>query len=272
MKDKANQLLAHYIQIWKLIPDGNSFHTPSSVLQPVLFNNIPAFIKIPTADEEKQGSKLMVWWDGDGAVRILKYDENALLMERAISGKPSLKDMVASGQDDEATLLICSVAEQLHTYKKLPPPDLTYLEEWFHDLWQAASQHGGILKACAIVAVELLQSPQEIVVLHGDLHHENVLHTTNGWAAIDPKGLIGERGFDYANILCNPDEQTALLKGRLSKQVAVITKAAELDRTRFLKWVIAWAGLSASWMMNDGEDAKFRLTIAQLAMNELTNS
>jgi streptomycin 6-kinase len=25
-----------------------------------------------------------------------------------------------------------------------------------------------------------------------------------GWLAIDPKGLYGERGFDYANIFCNP--------------------------------------------------------------------
>jgi streptomycin 6-kinase len=271
MKDEANQLLAHYIRTWNLIPDGNSFHTRSSLLQPVLFNNIPAFIKIPIVDEEKWGSKLMVWWDGEGAVRILKYDENALLMERALSDKPSLKDMVGNGQDDEATLLICNVAEKLHVYKKLAPPELTYLQDWFDELWLAASQYGGILKACAIVANELFQSPEEIVVLHGDLHHENVLHTSAGWAAIDPKGLIGERGFDYANILCNPDEQTALTKGRLSKQAAVIAKAVELDHARFLKWIIAWAGLSASWIMNDGEDAKFKLTIAELAMNELTN-
>jgi len=269
MKDKAHQLLTHYIHVWKLIPDGNSFYTHSSLLQPVIFNNIPSFIKIPMSDEEKQGSRLMVWWDGDGAVRVLKHDENALLMERAWSDKPSLKEMVENGQDDEATLLICNVADKLHAYSK-PPPELMFLQDWFDDLWPAASQYGGVLKACAVVATELFQSPQEIVVLHGDLHHENVLYTaTAGWAAIDPKGLIGERGFDYANILCNPDQQTALEKGRLSKQAAIISKAVELDTIRLLKWVIAWAGLSASWMINDGEDAKFKLTIAELAMNEL---
>jgi aminoglycoside/hydroxyurea antibiotic resistance kinase len=42
-------------------------------------------------------------------------------------------------------------------------------------------------------------------VLHGDLHHGNVLDFgLRGWLAIDPKGLLGERGFDFANIFTNP--------------------------------------------------------------------
>jgi streptomycin 6-kinase len=56
------------------------------------------------------------------------------------------------------------------------------------------------------VANVLLSSPQDEVVLHGDLHHGNILDFgTRGWLAIDPKGLLGERGFDYANIFTNPD-------------------------------------------------------------------
>jgi len=31
-----------------------------------------------------------------------------------------------------------------------------------------------------------------------------------GWIAIDPKGLLGERTFDFVNILRNPDAATAL--------------------------------------------------------------
>jgi streptomycin 6-kinase len=54
----------------------------------------------------------------------------------------------------------------------------------------------------------LLAEPREVGVLHGDLHHGNVLDFgVRGWLAIDPKGLLGERGFDFANIFTNPISQ-----------------------------------------------------------------
>ncbi len=40
---------------------------------------------------------------------------------------------------------------------------------------------------------ELLSTaPSTPVLLHGDLHHGNILSTQHGWLAIDPKGIIGE--------------------------------------------------------------------------------
>nr|WP_249123342.1 MULTISPECIES: aminoglycoside phosphotransferase family protein [unclassified Bradyrhizobium] len=52
----------------------------------------------------------------------------------------------------------------------------------------------------------MLAEPRDVVVLHGDLHHDNVLDFgERGWLAIDPRCLRGERGFDYANIFTNPD-------------------------------------------------------------------
>ena len=66
--------------------------------------------------------------------------------------------------------------------------------------------HGGILARCAEAARALLSEPREVGVLHGDLHHDNVLDFgVRGWLAIDPKRLVGERGFDFANIFTNPD-------------------------------------------------------------------
>jgi hypothetical protein len=46
----------------------------------------------------------------------------------------------------------------------------------------------------------------QMMRLHGDIHHDNILDFgRRGWLAIDPKRLFGERGFDYANLFCNPD-------------------------------------------------------------------
>lgn len=100
-------------------------------------------------------------------------------------------------------------------------------------------------------------APEDVIVLHGDIHHGNILDAgPRVWLAIDPKRLVGERGFDYANIFCNPDRQTAASPQPLSRQVSDVAEAADLNRERLLKWIIAWAGLSTVWMLEDGPEAR----------------
>ena len=58
------------------------------------------------------------------------------------------------------------------------------LGEWFRDLWPTTAQHGGILTRSAETARMLLAEPREVGVLHGDLHHDNVLDFgARGWLA-----------------------------------------------------------------------------------------
>ena len=121
----------------------------------------------------------------------------------------------------------------------------------------AAARHGGILTACAATARELLASERDVVPLHGDIHHGNILDFgPRGWLAIDPKGLIGERGFDYANLFCNPEAEIAIAPGRLARQVDVVAEAAGLERRRLLKWIMAYAGLSAAWFLGMGNGSR----------------
>ena len=153
-------------------------------------------------------------------------------MERAQDGT-SLADLARNHRDDEASRIICAVFDQLHAPRNRPLPELVPLTQWFEALYPAADAHGGILRVAAAAASNLLTTQRDIVVLHGDMHHGNVLNFgSHGWLAIDPKGLVGERYFDYANILCNPDDETATALGRLTRQLAVISEAANLDRRR----------------------------------------
>jgi len=262
-------IFQHYIARWHLTPDGEPIHTHSSDLLPVRLGEVEAMLKIARAEEEKSGHVLLEWWDGNGAARVLKKDETALLLERA-SGSSSLSEMVKAGRDAEASRIICTVAAQLHAPRDKTPPPLIPLREWFSALSPAAERHGGVLRASSEVADYLLENPHDIRVLHGDLHHGNVLNTRHrGWIAIDPKRLIGERGYDFANVFCNPDLETATAPGRLARQVEVVARAAELDRMRLLQWIAAYAGLSAAWSLEDGDDATLALTIATLAVEEL---
>ena len=258
-----------YLDRWGLTPDGAPILTPASRLLPVRAGRVPAMLKIAVADEEKRGGRLMRWWDGQGAAPVLAHAAEALLLERA-EGGVSLADMARNGRDDEASRLLCAAVARLHAPGTQPPPDLVPLARWFAPLRLAASAHGGVLRVSAALADDLLATPRDVRVLHGDVHHGNLLHFgARGWLAIDPKGLVGERAFDYANLFCNPDAGTAAAPGRLARQIDVVAQAAQLERGRLLAWVAAWAGLSAAFLLEDGLPPQKALEVAALAAAEL---
>lgn len=228
-------------------------------------------LKIAIAEEEKRAAGLMAWWNGEGAARVLAHDGDALLLERA-RGSISLAQLARTGQDDEASRIICSVVSRLHAHADNPPPGLTWLSDWFQSLNAAAEVHGGVFAASAVIARELLAKPRDVRVLHGDIHHFNILDFgERGWLAIDPKGLVGERGFDYANLFCNPDLKTAVAPERFLCRVKLVADVAHLERERLLKWILAWAGLSATWHLEDGTSPATALTIAGMALTELNS-
>ncbi len=257
--------LGGHLARWDLVPDGEPIETPSSLLLAVRCNGAPAMLKIAREEEERRGFAVMAWWEGDGAAKVLARHGEALLLERA-TGARSLAEMVAAGQDDEASRILCNVAERLHAPRAGPRPDLVPLTRWFEALAPAARTHGGLLAEADQVARALLADPRDVVVLHGDIHHGNVLDGgERGWLAIDPKGLWGERTFDFVNILRNPDAVVALAPGRFDRQVEVLAAAASVDRRRLLDWTLAFAGLSAAWHLAEGTPADLDFKIAALA-------
>lgn len=265
-----------YLQRWSLTPDGEPIATPGSRLLAVRQRDTPAMLKVAQEKEERFGAGLMVWWGGDGAAPVLAHDDGALLMERA-TGNQSLETMARSGEDDDASRIICAVADRLHAQRAKALPELIPLERWFEALLRAGPSKGGVVQQATATARQLLADPQEITVLHGDLHHGNVLDFgVKGWLAIDPKRLAGDRGFDYANIFCNPDAihfdrnaPVATSPGRLARQADVVAKAARMERTRLLKWILAYSALSAIWPLEDNQSPDLALTIAEIAAAEI---
>ncbi len=251
----------NYLLRWDLVPDGEPIFTRSSQLLPVRYKNSPAILKIALDEEERQGCHVMTWWNGVGAAPVLEHDDNAILLARAM-GTRVLKQMAHAGLDDEASKIICAVAATLHRVNKPFPTELMPLRERFKALLTGAQTHGGIFMSAAQVTEELLVSQPASTVLHGDLHHENVLDFNGQWLAIDPKGLWGDRGFDFANIFCNPDIEVALAPGRLEKQAAVVAQAAQIPHQRLLKWIFAYASLSALWIIEDGDAPDLPLGVA----------
>ena len=268
------EAIKRYRTDWRLKPAGDAFNTHSSVLQPVLYEGVRAMLKYPTGEEERRGAAAMVYWGGEGAAKVLKGDGKAQLLEW-VADDISLTAMAEGDQDTEATTILCAVAAALHTPRTAgQPSSLAPLDRWFAALDAAAAregEHQALFQAAQAIARPLIAKPERVVVLHGDIHHANVLHDpVRGWLAIDPKGLIGDHGYDYANMLCNPTAAVARKSGRLAAQAQVVAAASGMSLQRVLQWTAAYAALSAAWSMQIMPDqVADGLAMAELAQAEL---
>jgi len=268
-------LFTPWLKKWHLVQDGAPITTPGSSLLPVKMNGAPSMLKIAGDEHEIRGGKVLEWWDGNGAARVFSLSANALVMERA-QGQQSLMHMALHGQDDQASRIACNTLAKLHAHAQNVShrPELAPLSMWFDELF-AAARYDSVLQESASAAQRLLAEPEDLTVLHGDIHHENILDFEDrGWLAIDPKGLLGERGFDYANLIMNPDLPTVTDPARFTRQVHVVSQAAGLDRRRLLSWVLAFAGLSAVWFRQDACEAQAQqdLNVARLAIQALSQN
>lgn len=220
-----------------------------SRLLPVRAGERAAMLKLAHSADEQRGASVMAWWDGAGAAPVLAFQDEALLMLRAAGG--ALVPLVQAGRDEAATAILCQVVARLHAPRGSAPPIAPPLENLFSALLQSADP---TLARARGVASGLLATPRDPVLLHGDIHHGNVLDFgAQGWLAIDPWGLVGERAYDYANIFPNPD-LTSVTPNRFAARLAQIAQTADLEPARLRAWAHAHAGLSAAWHAQDGTD------------------
>ncbi len=224
-------------------------------------------------EDEYEGIAALRYFDGQGAVRVLAFDEGALLMEYA--GDEQLAELVWRGEDEEATRIIAEVVNKLHQPRPgVPVPQFRTLRQRFRALFDRAARdeaagENSIFVHGAHVAEHLLSTPREECVLHGDIQHHNIRrHPTRGWLAYDAKGLFGERTFDAANTLCNPSNVDVLVasEGRFLRNSQILAEGMGIPVARLRAYAFAYLCLSVSWWGDaDNHEKKQVLKVAQNA-------
>jgi streptomycin 6-kinase len=256
--------IARYLELWQLAPDGEPFETNASWLSYVRSAGAPAVLKIPKLDSEERLNAAALEHYGDGAaVRVLKRDAQAFLMERAVPGT-ELKALSLEGRDDEATHIICDLIEKLHT-RPAPPGEWKKLEQLalgFDRYRKGARRHPllmpDLVNRAEATFLELCASQSERFLLHGDLHHMNILSGgSRGWLMIDPKGVIGELAYETASVLHNPIPHFDMIADPkfMERRVRILSDRLRLDPTRILQWCFAKDILGHLWTIEDNHDA-----------------
>ncbi len=213
-------------------------------------------------------------YDGQGAARLLERDPDAgaLLVERLRPGT-----MLSTLEDDPAmTSIAAGIMREL--WRPLPKkrafPSLT---RWFAALTEHRGTHGGsgpipsrLFEEAESLFTELNASQGEPVLLHGDIHHFNLLQAERApWLAIDPKGLAGEREFDTAQFLLNPCPHLLEMPDPgqiLGRRIDQFADELGFDRARIRGWGIANAVLSVCWGVahNKPVDSRYDLACSEI--------
>jgi streptomycin 6-kinase len=265
--------LDHHLAAWELSDPRLLARTRTSHIYTVTRGAETVVLKLLSSaeTEERRGALALRYFDGHGAVRLLRHDDGAHLLEYAAGDE--LAALVERGEDERATRVIAQVIGQLHGVPQdAPQHGLAPLDGWFETLLSKAAADrqagiGSIYVRAAALAERLLADRREACVLHGDIHHYNIRHSPRGWLAFDPKGLVGERTYDCANALCNPAMPDLVHnEARLLGNAAVLADLLGLDPWRVLAFTYAFACLNASrWLPLGGDDiVRWFLTVAMI--------
>lgn len=249
------RLLDHYTARWGLAIEGsfpNLSYNYVAAARRADGTEVVLKLGLPRQELVTEAAALQLY-AGRGCVRLLdaEPEQGALLLERLRPGQS-----LHSIDDERAT----AIAIELMAALQRPPPathPFPSVADWAAGLAKLRPHFGGpgpfppkLLAEAEGLFAELLPSQAAPVVLHGDLHHDNIVAAGTGWLAIDPKGVLGEPAYEAGALLRNP--YPALLSWPDLPQITArrIDQLAEglgAPRERIRGWGLAQAVLSAWW-------------------------
>jgi len=267
------RLASQCLDMWALIPGEPFLASNVSLVVPVTrADGSDAVLKIQFPHRESTGeADALQLWQGVGAVQLLEHNPelHALLIERCVPGVH-----LASIPADEALDVVVSLLPRLWISDT---GTITSLAEeaagWSSSLpgaWGRAGQpfDRRLLNAATDLLSELAISQGDPVLLHQDLHGDNILSAQREpWLAIDPKPLAGEREFGVASVVRAHEfgHSREAVRWRLDRLVGDLG----LDRDRATAWSFA---ATLAWSIEGSEAVSHHVDTARWLAERLTKS
>ena len=196
--------------------------------------------------------------------------QGMLLMERVRPGKmlSTLKD------DEEATHFAADVMLKLWKPTTLNSA-LIQLSDWFKGFDKLRRRFEGgtgplekkLVERAERAVRDFFAEEYTPMLIHGDLHHFNILSSERGWLVIDPKGVIGPPAYEVGPLLVNPWGDLSKYKEiqRLTeRRIAILSERLGFEKERIREWGIAHAILSAWWGIEDNTGWEYAMGCATI--------
>lgn len=261
--DRLPAVLRDVQSDWGLTSIGSPWHGFASLVTPVrTVSGEDAVVKVTYDgdDESLHEGIALQRWGGAGTVRLLRADPHrrALLLERL--HQRTLNDVA----DVEACEVIAGFYRRLHV-AALPQlrTVASYVEEWLAAMSgmprNAPIPRRLVEQARSFGQQLVTHTAVDLVMVHGDLHYENVLAgDREPWLVIDPKPMAGDPHYELAPALWNRwDEVVASgdVRSAVRRRFHTLVDVAELDEDRARQWVVVRTILNAHWAIEDAQRA-----------------
>lgn len=196
----------------------------------------------------KQEAFALKCFAGCGAVKVLFEDDGMLLLERAVPGA-SVKSYFPD-KEQESIKIACGVMKKLHQANIPEDHTFPHIKDWLTALdndWNIPKHY---LQKARKLRDELLQTSEVDVLLHGDLHHNNILQNGDDWVVIDPKGVIG-----------SPINEIWAFIIDIERDVPFIARYFDFKMQDVLDWYFIHIVLAICWNLEDNvnSDLFFKL-------------
>lgn len=262
------RLLVEGMDRWGLTVDGRPRTGWTALVVPVRRGVQKLALKVAWPHPEGLLEALALrTWAGDGAVRLVAAlpSDGLLLLERLDPDQDLVPVWV-----DEACEVIGELLGRLHVPAPPQVPRLgPYLAPHLERMARRPAVPRRITQRTVGLAHELLADPGPELLLHTDLHFENVLRRRDGeWVAIDPKPVAGHPGFDVFPALQNRVDELgtgAALRWSVRRRVALVAEAAGIDVDEARAWSLLRAGIEVSWCseLGDAEALSTRIALTK---------
>ena len=253
LRDRIQQLARD----WRLLIQG-SIETETSVVSFVTRDDQELVLKvIKQENDEWRAGEVLHAFAANGVPQVFEHTGGAMLLERLQPGN-SLADFSLTGSDEAATEILSDVIRKMSP--TATPHGFSKVEDWGKGFERYLATADGriprpLVGAAQRVFAELCASQNRRRLLHGDLHHYNVLFDSQrGWLAIDPKGVVGELEYEIGAVLRNPVKQAEVFLSAsiVERRLRQFEARLNLNYERMLSWAFAQAVLSAIWDIEDG--------------------
>jgi len=258
----------YFLKRWNVTLESPPLETNTSLVAKVNRHNQSYILKLSLEEGDEQTGAVLRYYDGRGAVRLIQEEGRATLLERALPGTP-LSYLLRRGEDDKATFIFCEIIHKLHEKQTVIGyyPSVEDLQESFESYLLSGDLQISetLVREAQSLYQELVNSQKKVILLHGDLHHENVLYDEKrGWLAIDPKGYMGEPTYEIGAMLRNPLGYSHLYQHPefLDRRVDIICETLGFDRERVVGWAFAQAVLAGIWSIEAGNSPNWFVEIA----------
>ena len=202
-----------------------------------------------------------------GMVELIEYDADchAMLLHQAIPGR-SLRHIYLDAIESTINYY-GTIVNQLVSVHKQNHSNFKPVSDWLKvfNRTDKSKLPAGLLDRAIDLKNKLLASSGEAFVLHGDLHHGNILSDGDSWMAIDPKGIVGEVGFEAAcfDFIHKSELGNSDVSRIFEQRSKLLASVLNIDHERLKDWVFVRLILGACWMLEDGGKADLFLEQAK---------